>query len=217
MIFKENTILVNSSDHSLMASDIAEEGQEYVHVRALIPILSSEEMQNVLLEFQNFSWQRRTTFCGVCGTKSILDDSEGCNTCPNCSEKFFPAQFPAVIVAIIKGDEILLAHNVNFPGDMTSIIAGFVDLGENAEEAIKREVMEEVGLKVKNIKYHSSQNWGFTSSLMLGYTAEYESGEIKIDEVEIDKAGWFNRNSMPETLPPKISIARAIIDDFIKG
>lgn len=217
MIFKENSILVNSSDHSIIATEENIVGQEYVPIRSLITLLTVDNMDGILLEFQKFSWLRRFKYCGVCGTESSYDETEGCKVCPKCSEKFFPAQFPAVIVAITKGDEILMAHNVTFPGEMHSIIAGFIDLGESAEDAIRREIMEEVGLKVKNIKYHSSQNWGFTSSLMLGYTAEYESGEITVDEVEIDKAGWFKRDSMPEVIPPKISIARAIIDDFIKN
>ncbi len=214
MKFNGNSVKISSLGSSVK-DKLEFVDSDYIQIKDLMNILDKDEMDNLLLDYQKYSWDRRSTFCGVCGSKTEYDEKENCKICPSCKERFYPAQFPAVIVAIFKDDEILLAHNVNFPDKLYSIIAGFVDLGESLEDAVRREIKEEVGLNVKNIKYFSSQNWGFTSSLMLGFTAEYESGDIVIDQVEIAKAAWFKCDNLPE-LPPKISIARKLIDSFIE-
>lgn len=214
MIFKNNKVLVNKNDYSKIPANV-EEDTEYVPLIALIPHLTDSEMKRLLINYQEYKWDFRTKYCGVCGCKTKLDKTEGCKFCEKCGEKFFHSLFPAVIVSIIKDDKILLAHNTGFPNGMYSVLAGFVDPGENLEEAVKREVMEEVGIKVKNIKYYGSQNWGFTSSLMIAFTAEYKSGKIEIDNKEIDCADWFSKNELPE-LPPKKSIGRILIEDFIE-
>jgi NAD+ diphosphatase len=108
-------------------------------------------------------------------------------------------------------DKILLARSPHFPGNMYSILAGYVDLGETLEQCVAREVFEEVGLKVKNIRYFGSQPWPFSHSLLMAFSCEWEAGEIKIDPVEIEDAGWYERDSLPE-LPPPLSIARLLID-----
>lgn len=213
MIFKDSTILVNKDDNSKIATDIDAENQEYVQIMAMISYLTADNMGEVLKSYQIFTWKRRNSFCGVCGSENCYDTIEDCMSCSSCKERFYPAQFPAVIVSIVKDGKILLAHNSNFPGDMHSVLAGFVDLGENLEDAVVREIREEVGLEVKNIKYYASQNWGFTSSLMIAFTAEWESGEIKVDGIELDKADWFDKDQLPE-IPPTISIARSLIDSF---
>lgn len=215
MIFKDNKVLVNKNDYSQIENSEGE-NTEYVPLFTLIPFFSELEMKNLVISYQEYKWEYRTKFCGVCGNETKLDKNEGCKYCDNCGEKFFHSLFPAVIVSIIKDDKILLAHNAGFPENMYSVLAGFVDPGENLEESIKREVMEEVGLEVQNIKYFGSQNWGFTSSLMIGFTAEYKSGKIKIDNKEIESASWFSRNQLPE-IPPKISIARTLIEDFLNS
>lgn len=215
MIFKDDTVLVYKNDNSRIACK-EEKDQEYVQLRSLIPILTKERMRGVLVDFQKFKWNNRTRFCGVCGTETEYDKEDNCKICKKCNERYYPSLFPAVIVSITKGDKILLAHNKGFPGDMYSVIAGFVDPGESLEDCVKREVYEEVGLEVRNIKYFGSQNWGFTSSLMIAFTAEYKSGNIKIDEVEIDSADWFDKNNLPE-IPPEISIARTLIDNFVEN
>ncbi|MEQ8196475.1 MAG: NAD(+) diphosphatase, partial [Clostridiaceae bacterium] len=118
------------------------------------------------------------------------------------------------IVSVIKGDEILLAHNAQFREGLYSVLSGFVEAGETFEECVKREVMEEVGIKVKNIKYFGNQPWPFPNSVMIGFTAEYESGEIKADGVEISDAGWFKKGNLP-LIPDNLTIARKLIDDFL--
>ena len=128
----------------------------------------------------------------------------------------FPRLSPAVITAVLKDDKILLSHYAAFRGNMHTIIAGFVEPGETLEECIKREILEEVGVRVRNIKYFGSQPWPFPNSLMIGFTAEYESGEISVDGTEISEAGWYGADNLPE-IPPEVSIEREIIDWFVQN
>jgi NAD+ diphosphatase len=155
-------------------------------------------------------WDRNTRFCGVCGSATQDKAEERAKVCPSCKTLFYPRIAPAVIVAILDGKKILLAHNKRFTAPIYSLIAGFIEIGETAEQCIEREIMEEVGLKVKNIRYFSSQPWPFPDSLMLGFTAEYAGGEVKADGDELLDAGWFCPPDMP-VLPTTDSIARKII------
>lgn len=136
---------------------------------------------------------------------------ERARVCPKCGFASFPRLSPAAITADIKDGRILLAHAKHFKEKTYSIIAGFVELGETLEECVKREVMEEVGIEDDNIRYFGSQPWPFPNSLMLGFTAEYKSGEITVDGVEIGEAGWFTPANLPE-IPSNLSIARKLID-----
>lgn len=214
MIFKGNRILVEKGNPGVICIDKADQEQEYVTIRSLVPYHSPERMEEILNSYLRYDQERRNKFCGVCGEKTQKDNVEDCYVCCNCNEKFFPSVFPAIIVSVNKDDKILLAHNVNFPDNLYSVIAGFVDQGESLEECVAREVFEEVGLKVKNIKYKGSQFWSFTTSLMIGFSAEYESGEIKVDGKEINNAAWFKKDELPN-IPSKISMARVLIDDFL--
>ncbi|WP_461205904.1 NAD(+) diphosphatase [Clostridium sp. DL1XJH146] len=166
--------------------------------------------------YQLLNWSRKHQYCGVCGTQFKSMNSDRSKSCPKCNNLLFPQTSPAIIVAIIKDNKLLLAHNNNFPEGLYSIIAGFVELGESLEETVRREVMEEVGLKVKNIRYFSSQPWPFPNSLMLGFVADYDSGEIKTDGVEIAHADWFTADNLP-IIPHKQSIARTLIDWYISN
>lgn len=159
-------------------------------------------------------WDATHKFCGRCGHTTNELENQNAKVCPNCGFISYPVISPAVITAILKDDKILLAHNANFTENMYSLIAGFVEPGETLEEAAQREIMEEVGIKVKNVKYFGSQPWPFPNSLMLGFTAEYESGDVQVDGVEILKADWFTKDNMPE-IPQKVSIARRIIDWYL--
>ncbi len=156
-------------------------------------------------------WLRTTRYCGVCGAETVAKEDERARICPQCSQLYFPRISPAVICAVIRGDEVLLARSTTVPYNMYSILAGFVEPGETLEECVVREVKEEVGLEVGNIRYFGSQPWSFPDSLMVGFTAEYVSGEIVTDDKEIVEAKWFKRNALPENIPAPRSIAGRIL------
>ena len=134
------------------------------------------------------NWFISNQFCGTCGKAIKPHETERAMICECKNNLIYPTISPCIIVLVTKGEELLLAHNKNFPGDFYSTLAGFIEPGESAESAIEREIFEEVSVKVKNITYYGSQSWPFPSQLMLGYHAEYESGEVQPDGVEIDKA-----------------------------
>ena len=159
-------------------------------------------------------WRSQHRFCGKCGALLKESQTDTAMICPDCGERYYPQLAPAVIVGITQGDRILLAHNRKFKQNMHGLIAGFVEAGENIEQAIRREIREETGIEVENIRYFASQCWPFPNSLMLGYTAEYVSGTASPDGAELDSLGWFQASSLPE-IPKKGSIARRIIDDFV--
>lgn len=160
---------------------------------------------------QIVKWEETHKYCGRCGTPTDTIKGQYAKVCPKCGFISYPRISPAVITAVIKDGQILMAHNKSFPGNRHSVIAGFVEPGETLEECVQREISEEVGIKVKNIKYFASQPWPFPNSLMVGFVAEYESGEIAVDGDEITRASWFKPLDNVE-LPSKMSIARQIID-----
>jgi NAD+ diphosphatase len=163
---------------------------------------------------QVLEWDRTHQFCSRCGIQMRIRPIERAKECPQCGLLFFPRLAPAIIVAVTRGDELLLARSHRFPTKMYSVIAGFVEPGETLEHAVRREVQEEVGLAVKGIRYFGSQPWPFPHSLMIGFTASYTGGEITLDDPEIDDAGWYRAGNLP-TIPGKISIARQLIDWFV--
>jgi NAD+ diphosphatase len=170
-------------------------------------------------------WHERHKFCGVCGSptepKSAGHQRQGTN--PDCSVVEFPRTDPAVIMRITHGDKILMARQAVWPQGMHSVLAGFVEPGESLEDAVAREVYEEVGLRLTRIKYYSSQPWPFPSSLMLGFSAEATSDAFKVDEDELESARWMTRQDLlnsPEDetfkLPRKDSISRRLIEDWLR-
>ncbi len=200
----------------------------HLPVRGLASDFSSQLGRFVLLAKAHAHWAEVSRFCGACGAPLVdangnadvrepLDEhAHGARFCPRCKRIFFPRMSPAVIVLVRKGDSILLEHNVRFPGNRHSLIAGFVEMGETLEEAAAREIREEAGIEVKNLRYLRSQPWPFPDSLMLGFIAEWAGGEAHPDGVEIDRLGWYTADALPE-LPMKGSIARSIIDAFVAG
>lgn len=164
---------------------------------------------------QILNWNKTHKFCGKCGSKTQNKKDELAKICSNCNHVMYPVICPAIIVAVTKGDQILLAHNANFKNNMYSLIAGFVEAGEDLKSTVEREVLEEIGIKVKNIKYFSSSPWSFPNSLMIGFFAEYESGEIQVDGKEIVHADWFTKDNFPN-IPKKHTVARKIIDKFVE-
>lgn len=163
---------------------------------------------------QIIDWDRTHRFCSRCGAPLTTNPSFRAKECPQCGLLQFPRLAPAIIVLVERGNELLLARSRHFPFGMYSVLAGFVEPGETLEEAVVREVKEEVGVDVKEIRYFGSQPWPFPHSLMIGFTAAYEGGEISLDDVEIEEAGWFTVDNLP-SIPGKISIARKLIDWFI--
>ncbi len=163
---------------------------------------------------QVIDWATSHRFCGRCATPTLRLRTERCLRCPVCKLAAYPRITPAMIVLVRRGDEALLASNAKFPVGFYSTLAGFVEVGESLEETVAREVREEVGVEVKDIRYFGSQPWPFPHSLMVGFVAEWAAGEIVADPSEISDAQWFKASALP-MLPPPFSIARRMIDAWL--
>ncbi len=187
----------------------------FLGLRSLFTRLEEEAIQAAGLANQLIHWDRNHHYCGRCGGLTENKADERARFCPQCGLINYPRLSPAVIVAVIKDHQLLLAHSQRFPAKFYSVLAGFVEPGETLEACVKREVLEEVGITVKNIRYFGSQPWPFPDSLMVGFTAEHAGGDIRIDPSEITDASWFSADQLP-AIPPKISIARRLIDWFLK-
>ena len=161
--------------------------------------------------FQTIEWYLNHAFCGRCGTPTELVANERARGCPNCGAQYFPRINPAVIMLVERDGEMLLARNRLFRGPFYSCLAGFVEPGESLEEAVAREVLEEVGVEVGDITYFESQPWPFPSQLMIGFNARWVAGEIKVQDSEIVDAAWFGTGPLPE-MPGRFSLARRLID-----
>lgn len=188
---------------------------EPARLRSLLAVAGSER-EYVLLSraAQLTTWHNQHRFCGRCGTATVHHEADLAKHCPTCSLVQYPRISPCIIVLIVKGDECLLARSPRFPPGRFSTLAGFIEAGESAEDAVHREVFEEVAIKIRNVRYVKSQSWPFPHSLMLGFLAEYDSGELEPDGVEIEAAGWFRREAMPD-LPPAFAISAALIQRFL--
>ena len=159
-------------------------------------------------------WYRDNRFCGRCGEEMKDSDSERARICEQCDHIVYPRLSPAVIVAVTRGERILLGRSSRFPKEMYSVLAGYVDPGEDLESTVSREIMEEANIRVKNIRYFGSQFWPFSDSLMIGFTAEYDGGEIMVDPEELEDARWFTKEEIP-WVPDSLSISRQLIDWFV--
>lgn len=190
-------------------------GYEFIGLRAsfdYLPLdlyLKAGKCQELLY------WDHNTQFCGVCGApmKMHTDISKRCTA---CGKEVWPQLATAIIVLIHRGDEVLLVHARNFKGDFYGLVAGFVETGETLEQAVAREVMEETHLTIKNLTYFGSQPWPYPCGLMVGFMAEYESGDIHLQRSELSRGAWFRYDNLPQ-IPQKLSIARKIIDKWLKG
>ena len=165
---------------------------------------------------QLLDWERDHQFCGRCGSPMTVDFQERAMRCGPCRITNYPRISPCIIVLITRGEELLLARNANFPQPMYSTLAGFIEAGETAEQTLVREVREEVGVEVSNVRYFQSQSWPFPNQLMLGYFAEYAAGEIVCDPTEIADAQWFHYSELP-LIPPVSSISGQLIQHYIES
>ena len=187
-------------------------GLAFRKLRSLFGAMDDATLSVAGRAFQIANWARTHRFCGACGTPTVHVDGERCVKCPACGSIAYPRISPAMMVLIRRGDDILLARNSTSPTGFFSALAGFLEAGESVEEAIHREVAEEVGLKVRDIRYFGSQPWPFPHSLMIAYTAEFESGDIVVDANEIAEARWYGPDDALPPIPgPGISIAGELI------
>lgn len=162
------------------------------------------------------SWLTEHRFCSRCGTACARHDVEFAMVCPSCHFYQYPRINPCIIVLITRGEKALLAQGTRFPEGFYSCLAGFVEAGETPEEAVHREVKEEVGIEIDGLYYQGSQSWPFPHSLMLGYRAEWKAGEITPEPSEIVAADWFDKHALPNT-PSKGSIASQLIESWLSG
>ncbi len=185
-----------------------------------IPMRSffSQNTEDVVLKVSRAQalaeWQRNMHFCNRCGSPLVLHRQLTAMQCESCQKVIFPRIEPCVIVLVKRDDQILLARHVQRNQQVYACIAGFMEAGETAEQAVRREVHEETGLTLKNIRYFGSQSWPFPSQLMLAFTAEYASGNIELQATEISDARWFSRSQMPQ-YPPAGSVAHAMITAWL--
>ncbi|KAA0875304.1 NAD(+) diphosphatase [Nitrincola tapanii] len=186
-------------------------------LRQALSQADEQEYLRLSRESQLQRWHERHRFCALCsGTLQPHNEDEAL-ACRVCGHLHYPPVSPCVLVLVAHQGRCLLAHAAKFSGRRFSALAGFIEPGESAEQAVKREVMEEVGIQVKNIRYFASQSWPFPHALMLGFFAEYESGEIEPDGIEILEADWFTPDALPEDLPPEFTLSRQLIQAFVQG
>lgn len=213
-------LLIDRSDPGVVALDL-ESGlplpseAEKISLRSLL-FNSEEALLTAGKANQVLDWYRAHRYCGYCGMPTEHGQGDLAVVCKACNHQFFPRINPCVIVLVIKGNEILLARSARYRSGFFSCLAGFIEVGESAEDTVVREVKEESGLEIENIRYFRSQSWPFPSQLMLGFYADYKSGEIVPEPEEIAEAGWFSPDKLPMTPSGKISVAGQLIDNFIR-
>jgi NAD+ diphosphatase len=190
-------------------------GCEWSEIRPLHATLPETLYALIGYAAQILSWRENHQFCSKCGAKAEPSETERAMVCTDCGFMNYPRISPSIIVAVTKGNELLMARSPHFPEGLYSVVAGFLEPGETLEQCVAREVWEETGIEVGNIRYHSSQPWPFPHSIMIGFTADYVGGEIKIDPKEIQDAGWYSPENLPE-IPSESTIARWLINNYLE-
>lgn len=203
--------------HDQPVAVVAEaEGEPWPPARDWLAQLPESQFPLVATALQVVGWQRNHQFCGRCGHAAEQVSGEFAMQCPVCGQRNYPRISPCIITLVTHGEDLLLARSPRFPPGRYSTLAGFIEPGESAEEAVRREVFEEVGVAVGRMEYYRSQPWPFPHSLMLGFFAEAASRRIRIDGVEIADAAWFSPRQLPK-LPPAYSISRALIETHLRA
>jgi len=195
--------------------EVPPEGTAPVALRQLFGVLREDEFAVAMLALGVTSWDRDHRFCGRCGHATEPSPKERLRTCTSCGHGAYPRISPAVIALIERDGKALLARNARTQMPFYSTLAGFVEVGESLEQCLRREIREEAGIEITDIRYFGSQSWTFSNSLMVGFTATWASGELHEDPTEIADARWFGPDELPH-VPPKLSIARELIDDFAR-
>jgi NAD+ diphosphatase len=193
-------------------------GHDWRTLRPLLGLLDDAHFGLAGRAFQVMDWDRGSRYCGRCGRATEPVPHERARACPDCGTHIYPRVTPAVIVAVTRGRTLLLARASRFPQAFHSVLAGFVEPGETLEECIHREIREEAGIGVGNLRYFGSQPWPFPGSLMIGFTAEHVEGEIEVDGRELLSAGWYSPDAIASLAIPRVgSISRLLIDHFLAG
>jgi NAD+ diphosphatase len=216
-IAKNNKKKIYAVDISGLSEDINLGYENIVEydTRHLLAISNPDDIVLMGRANQLLHWIKSNKYSGYTGELNEFDSKEEALYSPGTSSMIYPQISPCVLAMVTRGDEILLARNNLFPEGLFSILAGFVEVSESAEETVKREVLEEVNLHVKNIKYYGSQPWPFPSQLMLGFSCEYESGEMILDKNEIAEANWYRFDNLPY-VPPTTSLSGILINSFVE-
>ena len=209
--------LIFSLDDGIRCAAAISEGSEGLHpvdLRASFDLLPLTDYLRAGKAAELLYWQEHHRYCGKCGTE-LESKTELCRWCPTCQTELWPQLSPAVIVLIHRGDEILLVRSRTFRGSYYGLVAGFVEFGESLEECVRREIREETQLEVDDIRYFGSQPWPYPQGLMVGFTARYKSGQLRLQADELATGGWFNVHHLP-TIPKPLSMARKLIDNYVR-
>jgi len=190
------------------------DGYQWFELRPLMQQLPAPLFNLVGRGKQLLEWDFTHRFCGQCGGPMIEHDLGKARYCESCNKAYYPRVSPCIIVLITQGEKLLLANGVRHRPGVYSTVAGFIEPGETAEEAVHREVMEELGIRIKNLQYQSSQPWPFPHQLMLGYWAEYDSGELTLDPDEINDARWWHFNQLPP-VPEASTMSGILINSYL--
>ena len=204
-----------SKDENILGLFMNPESINFVDLRQILGFLDQSSFLLASRASILQTWITSSSFCSICGKSNLYNDKEGAFECKCNSSPKYPSISPCIITLIHDEDQILLGRSKFFPPNMYSTLAGFIEAGENAEEALIREVKEEVNVNVSDIKYYSSQSWPFPAQLMLGYFCKYKSGKIELNDKELEDARWFNINELP-IIPPDASISGQLIRSYIE-
>lgn len=199
----------------ISSDTVLPDGWEVMPVRDLSGSVPDRMIALAAYAVRIHGFSRSASFCGWCGTKTRPVLTERAQVCPACNQIVYPRISPAIIVLVKRGEEILLARGPRSPPGFYSLIAGFNEPGENLEQTVHREIAEETGITVENLRYFGSEPWPFPDSLMIGFVADYAGGAIRVDNQEIEEARWFSRDTLP-LYPAKASISRALIEAWIR-
>lgn len=198
----------------LAGNTILPAGMQLIDLNLLFSSASPEIIQLAGKARQLIEWDKSHQFCGECGAQTSIASHEHSRTCNHCQRIFYPRISPVIIVAVEREKEILLARSPHFPANIYSVLAGFVESGESVEQAVHREVLEETGITICNLRYFKSQPWPFPNSLMLGFQADYASGNIICAANEIEDAAFFHVDELPKTFSGRDTISQWLIKDF---